>query len=92
MPAMDSRHWRRAGYIPASDVARALSVHPVVIHRHMNRGRIPFQCQGRYRFAEVKGLIQWIKAFYTDPEVAKRFIDNVREAAKIKNDAGAQKE
>lgn len=89
---MDSRHWRRAGYIPASDVARALGVPPMAIHRQMNRGKIPYQCQGRYRFAEVKGLIMWIRVQYTDPEVAQRFINAIREAAKIKNDAGAQKE
>lgn len=89
---MDSRHWRRHGYIPASDVARALGVHPVVVHRHMNRGQIPYACQGRYRFAEVKGLIAWIKTFYTDPEIAKAYVDAVRESAKIKNDAGAKKD
>ena len=90
MGRMDSRHWRRAGYIPAGDVARALGVHPVVAHRYMNRGCFPFELQGRYRFVEVKGLIEWIKKNYTNPEVAKKFIDAVRESAKIKNDAGSK--
>lgn len=89
MPKMDTRQWRRAGFIPAGDAARALGVPPMGLHRQLNRGRIAFATQGRYKFVSVSSLVTFIRETYTDDEIAKRLIEAVRESAKIRNDAGA---
>jgi hypothetical protein len=91
MPKMDTRQWRRAGFIPAGDAARALGVPLMGLHRQLNKGRITFATQGRYKFVSVASLIVYIREMYTDDEIARRLVEAVREAAKIRNDAGAER-
>lgn len=87
MAALDATQWRRAGYIPAGDAARALGVAPAVIHRHMDNEEIPFKRQGRYRFIRVSDLVQWIRGQYTDRQVADGIVRRVRDAARIRREA-----
>jgi hypothetical protein len=88
---MDSRHWRRAGFLPATEIAAILNVPPITFHRYLDKGQIPFERQGRYRFVSVKHLVVWIRGNYTDRVVANSFVTEIREAAKIKNDPGAKR-
>jgi len=84
MPAVDSIEWRRRGYIPAGDAARALGMPPISLHRKMDAEEIPFERQGRYRFIPVRDLVRWVRDQYTDRQLANKHVSAVRQAARIK--------
>lgn len=88
---MDTRHWRRAGFLPASEIARALSVPPITLHRWMDKGDLPFETQGRYRFARLGDVITFVRSAYTNREVAGKLVSTLRELAKIRHDPGAKR-
>lgn len=84
MPAMDSSHWRRIGYVPAADAARAIGMPLMTLHRYMNSGAITAKRQGRYRFAEVASLVAWVRRQYTDESMAAEIVARVRLTARKK--------
>lgn len=91
MPAMDTRNWRRAGYLPASEIARTLSVPPITLHRWMDKGDLAFKRQGRYRFVLLSDLITFVWNTYTDRDVAGKLVQDLRELIKIRHDPGAKR-
>jgi hypothetical protein len=88
---MDTRQWRRAGYLPASEIARVFSVPPITLHRWMDKGHLPFSRQGRYRFVHLDTLVDYVRRIYTDKVVAQVLIKAFREAVKIRHDPGAKR-
>jgi len=82
---MDTRTWRRAGYIPAGDVARALGHPPITLHRYMDKGEIAFERQGRYRFIHVNEMVRWIRATYSDRTIQNEKIHKVRDAVRVRS-------
>lgn len=91
MPAMNTRHWRRAGFIPAGDAARAMSMTLVGLHRAMDVGRVPYERQGVYRFLKYTDLCTFVRSYVTDEEVQNSMIARLREARKLKNDRGSKR-
>jgi hypothetical protein len=92
MPAMDTRDWRRAGYLPIGDAARAIGLRIQTLHHQINKGRIPFKLQGRYHFVKLGGIIRWIREHYTDEAIAAKHVAALREAIKLRHDVGAQRD
>jgi len=88
---MDTRLWRRAGYLPAGDLARLLSVPPITLHRWMDKGALAFKREGRYRFILLDDAVAFVRARYTDRDIARTFIKALREAIKIRHDPGAKR-
>lgn len=88
MPKMDSRHWRRAGFIPAAAAARAVCMSTGSLHRHMDKGRIKYESQGRYRFVKFKDMVEWVRLHFTGEMMQNTCIARLREARKLRNDYG----
>jgi hypothetical protein len=82
MPAMDATHWRRAGYIPASDAARALSMPVMTLHRWVDRHGLKQERQGQYRFVFVNDLVAHVRRIITDKRVADQLVTALRRSAK----------
>ena len=81
---IDTTEWKRRGYVPAASAARALGLARISLHRHMDRGEIPFEREGRYRFIKVDDLVGWVRGQYTDRELAAEKVRAVRAAARIR--------
>ena len=82
MGLIDTTAWRRRGYMPASEIARALGCWPITVHRHMDRGNIPFELEGRYRFAKVDDVVRWVRDLYSDEAIAAEKVKAIKVAAR----------
>jgi len=88
MPRMDTRHWRRAGFIPAGDAARAVCLTTGGLHRQMDKGRIPYEMQGRFRFVKLTEMIRWVREHYTADRMQETCIARLKEARRLRSDYG----
>ena len=79
---MDATVWRRAGYIPASEAARALGMQVMTLHRWIDRHGIKQGRQGQYRFVFVNDLAALLQRIISDKRVADAQVTALRRSAR----------
>ncbi len=79
---MDVDRWRKAGYVPTSDVARIFDVNPTTVYRWIDDGKITGASSGWFRFVLAKSLIKYVRKQYSDEKIAAELVAKIEEALK----------